>query len=188
MLAITCLVALGTVAAKDYTAAEIKQKGLEISESRRQTLGHFPRIHTERDLDFLLTHLGPNGLLFVGVFPRDYPDPAHNHNGRILFRAWEELARDQSFLTGFGAPNKKWVFGHTLERELGRAYGCPRKGWKYACILIWKTSADGTHMKRAKPIKYQSAVPTKDEMERAMQKVAAQRVELPARYRNHDEL
>ena len=87
-----------------------------------------------------------------------------------------------------GAPNKKWVFGHTLERELGRAYGCPRKGWKYACILIWKTSADGTHMKRAKPIKYQSAVPTKDEMERAMQKVAAQRVELPARYRNHDEL
>ena len=76
LLAIVCgaLLASTAVAASDYTDGEVAQKAQDVMEDRRQLLGTFPRLSSEQSLDYLLAHLGQNGLLFVGVFPRDHVD------------------------------------------------------------------------------------------------------------------
>ena len=104
LLAIVCgaLLASTAVAASDYTDGEVAQKAQDVMEDRRQLLGTFPRLSSEQSLDYLLAHLGQNGLLFVGVFPRDHVDSEDAFHHRRTFEAWEKLAKDQSFLAGFG--------------------------------------------------------------------------------------
>ena len=90
------------VAESEYSDGEVAQKAQDVMEDRRQLLGTFPRLSSEQSLDYLLAHLGQNGLLFVGVFPRDHVDSEDAFHHRRTFEAWEKLAKDQSFLAGFG--------------------------------------------------------------------------------------
>ena len=158
------------------TRAHVEQKGIDLLEERRQLLGTFPRLTSEKTLDYMLTHIGQNGLFFAGVFPRDYHDSSDHFYHRKVFQAWEALAKDQSFLAGFGAPGKQWVFGHTNDRAMGQSFGCPPTGWNYACVLTWKTSVDGTHLVRGTPILFNDEVPDRAAIERALQDVASKRI------------
>ena len=175
LTAVACAMQVG--AEDKLTQAHIDQKAMDLLEERRQLLGTFPRLTSEQTLDYMLSHLGQNGLFFAGVFPRDYHDSSDHFYHRKLFHAWEALAKDQSFLAGFGAPDKQWVFGHTNDRAMGQSFGCPPKGWNYACVLMWKTSVDGTHLVRAMPILFNDEVPDRAALERALQRVASQRIE-----------
>ena len=101
---------LHVVAEDAPTRAHVVQKGIDVLEERRKLLGTFPRLTSQQTLDYMLSHLGQNGLFFAGVFPRDYHDTSDHFYHRKLFHSWEAMAKDQSFLAGFGAPDKQWVF------------------------------------------------------------------------------
>jgi hypothetical protein len=178
VLAMLVFFAFVSVGVAEDNLATREVKGMAIADERRTLLGLFPRLHDNKSLDYLLQHLGQNGMFFVGVWPRNMGGHESRFHHHTVHKSWESLARDQSFLNGFGAKKKRWVFGHTNDRQLGRDYGCPREEiWSYGCILMWKTSTDGTHLSRSMPILFNDHVPEKDEIERAVQRVASQRIE-----------
>ena len=51
-----------------------------------------------------------------------------------------------------GITHKTWTFGYGHKRDIAEEAGCQGVGtweWNHACIIVWKTSMDGTHMQTA---------------------------------------
>ena len=60
----------------------------------------------------------------------------------------------QSWLqeTNTGIAHKTWTFGFGHKRSVAQEAGCTGVGtwpWNHACIVMWKTSTDGSHMQTA---------------------------------------
>ena len=107
-----------------------------------------------------------------------------------LFVAYKKLAKDQSWLAGAnaGIGHKTWTFGYGHKRAIAEEAGCMGVGtweWNHACVIVWKTSADGTHMQTAHTTHFghdhsKGIAPTAADISKFIKKEAAKPVKSPA--------
>jgi hypothetical protein len=76
--------------------------------------------------------------------------PGEVEQGRDpLFSQYKEMAQDQSWLEPLGLGHKTWTFAYGHDKALAKQIGCDDIGthtWDHACVIVWKTSADGTYV------------------------------------------
>jgi hypothetical protein len=123
-----------------------------INSEYRKDRGHWVRVSDMSDYDFMVDHIGPDGIAVAGFFINS----KHYENGADagseeqqrdpLFREFEKMAKDQSWLAGVGPNHKTWTFGYGHDKTVASALGCEDIGehtWDHACVIVTKTSADG---------------------------------------------
>jgi len=158
-LAVACTLGL----ALGHTQEEINRKGAEVMEEYRTDRGHWVSLTDSGMVDHMVDHIGANGFAVAGFFltkhqggkksayHHDMPGEEEQESDEI-FRAYKKMAKDQSWLSDLGLGHKTWTFGYGHMKDVAEQAGCSGVGtrpWDHVCIIVWKTSADGTHMQTA---------------------------------------
>lgn len=158
IIALSCCVAVATA----YSDAEIKAKGLEVLEEYRKDRGHWVHLRSSSAVDHIPDHVGPKGFGVAGFFITKHKDgetePYKEDNFDWLkdeqeedqvFQAFKELALNQKWLDHTGLQHKKWTFGYSHDKKIAEESGCEGVGtleWNHVCIIVWKSSSDGTRL------------------------------------------
>ena len=160
-------------------------------EEYRRDRGHWIFLNSQGMVDHMVDHMGANGLAVAGFFIskkhyRDAEPGEETQNKDPLFREFKSLAKDQSWL-GDGMGHKTWTFGYGHDKSVANEAGCEDVGtytWDHACIVVWKTSLDGTHLRAWHTShfdkdfsKVPKPVPTTEDVKKFIHKHAAMKVE-----------
>jgi hypothetical protein len=107
-------------------------------------------------------------------------------NGDPLWVAFKELAKDQSWMSDLGMGHKTWTFGYGHDKTVANEAGCEDVGtytWDHACIVVWKTSPDGSHLRAWHTSHFDKdfskspkPVPTVDDIKKFVRKTAGNKV------------
>ena len=175
-----------------HTQEEIDRKGAEVMEEYRRDRGHWIHLSDMSHIDHMVDHIGKNGLAIGGFFitkdkySSKMPGDAEQ-NGDPLWVAFKKLAKDQSWLADLGMGHKTWTFGYGHDKAVANEAGCEDVGtytWDHVCIVVWKTSADGTHLRAWHTShfdkdfsKVPKPVPTTEDVKKFIHKHAAMKVE-----------
>ena len=83
--------------------------------------------------------------------------------------------------------HKTWTFGYGHDKSVANEAGCEDVGtytWDHACIVVWNTSLDGTHLRAWHTShfdkdfsKVPKPVPTTEDVKKFIHKHAAMKVE-----------
>lgn len=145
-----------------HTQEEINKKGAEVMEEYRKDRGHWVSLTDSGMVDHMVDHIGANGLAVAGFFltkgigghdnrpaySNDMPGEGEQEEDPI-FQAYKKMAKDQSWLADLGLGHKTWTFGYGHRKGVAEQAGCEGVGtrpWDHVCIIVWKTSMDGTHL------------------------------------------
>jgi hypothetical protein len=136
------------------TKEEIEARSAEILEEFRTNRGHWQRLNSINMVDHMADHLGKNGMAVAAFFIDEtvYHDAEAGPETQALdplFVEYEKMAKDQSWLNDCcpGVGHKTWSFGYGHSKKVAMEAGCDDIGtweWKYACVVIFKSSPDGT--------------------------------------------
>ena len=139
-----------------HTQEEIERKGREIMEEYRRDRGHWIFLNSQGMVDHMVDHIGARGIAVAGFFIskkhyRDAEPGEETQNRDPLFVEFKKMAKDQSWLDECcaGMSHKTWTFGFGHDKKIAQETGCDDIGtwlWEHACVVVWKTSADGTHL------------------------------------------
>merc|ERR1712086_543463 len=69
-----------------------------------------------------------------------------------IFESYKKMAQDQEWLQDIGMGHKTWTFGYGHMKSVAEEAGCQGVGtraWDHVCVIVWKTSPDGSHMQTA---------------------------------------
>merc|ERR1719424_1667577 len=111
------------------------------------------QITTPGTYDFVVDHLGKDGIAIVGFFTDKeiykqgdgYHRPSQADKDP-LFQHYEKLAKDQEWLHSVGMGHKKWVFGYGHNKDVALTCGCEEVAsypFQHGCVIIAKSSKDG---------------------------------------------
>jgi hypothetical protein len=152
----TIIIALCLGLAAAHTQEEIERKGREIMEEYRRDRGHWIFANSQGMVDHMVDHIGANGLAIAGFFIskkvyRDAEPGEATQDRDPLFVEFKKMAKDQSWLDSCcpGLGHKTWTFAYGHDKKIAQETGCDDIGtwlWEHACIVVWKTSADGSHL------------------------------------------
>ena len=189
-----CVLALAALASA-HTQEEINRKGAEVMEEYRRDRGHWVSLSDSGMVNHMVDHIGANGMAVAGFFihkdrySSDLPGEAEQE-GDPLFVAYKKLAKDQSWLTDVmpTLTHKTWTFGYGHRKNVAEEAGCTGVGtweWNHACIVVWKTSQDGTHMQTAHTTHFghdhsKNIAPTAADIAKFIKKHAGEPVRTPS--------
>jgi len=151
------LVLSALAAANAHSQEEIDRKGAEIMEEYRTQRGTWVHALTQHDIDFMVDHIGSDGIAVAGFFVGPHYKASgprfadrHQHTDD-LFLVYKRLAEDQSWLKDAMNMHKTYTFAFSHDRELADDNGCGGDGlanrWDHVCLVVWKTSKSGQSIK-----------------------------------------
>ena len=142
-----------------HTQEEIDIKGAEVMEEYRKDRGHWISLNDVGMLDHMVDHIGSNGIAVAAFFITKNAHTKEKYSSTLpgeeeqasdpLFTYYKKLATDQNWLASLGLGHKTWTFGYGHDKSVAEAVGCEGVGtyaWEHVCVIVWKTSKDGTHM------------------------------------------